>query len=102
MHIFDILEVWLHSMNTVLSMSGIDARFERSPVDRQKTSCCMNLRYNDYEADLLIWESGEAELTAGRVDGEIRNLHFDDVRNPADLSVVLSQMAECVVLSLSK
>ena len=102
MHIFDILEVWLLSMKAIFDVCGIVGRFDRSPTDRPNPSCCLNLQCNDHEADLLIWESGEAELAIGRVGGSITQIHYDDVRNHAALSTVLSMLTEFVVLNRPK
>ena len=101
MHIFDVLEAWLRSMEVSLDASGVIARFDRSSVDRPNPSWCLNLRCNDHEADLLVWESGEAELAVGVVDGSVSQMHFDDVRNRTDLATVLSQLSEFVVLNRS-
>ena len=102
MHISDILEAWLLSMKMSLDTSGVIARFDRSPTDRPNPSCCLNLRRNNHEADILIWESGEAELAVGMVDGSVSQIHFDDVRNRTDLAKVLSKLVEFVVLNRSK
>lgn len=97
MHIFDVLDVWLYSVKKVLEASGVIARLERSPTDRPNPSYALNLRRNDHEADLVIWDSGEAELAIGRVDGSVRQTHFDDLRNRNDLSRVLSELMEFAV-----
>ncbi len=97
MHIFDVFEAWLCSMERQLVASGVAARFDCSSVDRSDPSWCLNLRRNDEEADLLIWESGQAELAVGVVDGSVSQLHFDDMRNRADLALVLSKLSEFVV-----
>ena len=97
MHVFDVLEVWFHSMQALLNVFGVIGRFDRSPPGRPNPSCCLNLRHNDLEADLLVWGSGEAELAVGKVDGSVSQMHFDDVRNRTNLTTVLSKLAEFVV-----
>lgn len=99
MHIFDVLEAWLFSMRMSLGSSGVIAQFDRSPTDRPNPSCSLNLRRGDYEVDLLIWDSGEAELAVGSVDGMISQVHFDDVRNRSDLGELLSKLVEFSALS---
>lgn len=99
MNIFDVLEAWLHSMRIYLDTSSVIAQFARSPSDRPNPSCSLNLRCDNHEADLLIWESGEAELTIGVVGGSISQIHFDDMRNRTDLTIVLSKLSEFVILS---
>ena len=87
-------------METCLSASGAIARFDRS-TDRPNPSCCVNVRRNDHEADLIIWDSGEAELVVGTIGGSVSHTHFDDVRNRVDLSMALSRLAEVAFLSRS-
>lgn len=70
---------------------GITGRFERSPDNRPNPSCALNLRRNELETDLLIWESGEAELSVAAADGSIRMQHFEDVRKQPDIGILFSQ-----------
>jgi hypothetical protein len=51
------------------------------------------LRRGDLEADLMVWDSGEAEFAVGEVDGSVSQKHFDDIRNRQDLGSVLSRLA---------
>ena len=97
MHIFEALEVWLHSMEVSLKSADVIARFNRSSTDRPNPSCWLNLRHLDREAELLVWESGESELVVGIDDGAVSQLHFDDVRNPNDLAAVLSRLTKFAV-----
>lgn len=102
MHVFDVLEAWLVSMEINLSSSGVIARFERSPTDRPNPSCGLNLRRNDRELDLVLWESGEAELVFGEIEGAVSQIHFDDVRNRANLAEFLSKLVEFIALIRSE
>jgi hypothetical protein len=102
MPIFDVLEVWWLSMQLIFAAFEVNARFDRSPTDRLNPSCCLNLRRNDYEADLLVWETGAAELTIGEIDGSISQIHFDDVRQKDDLVIILSKLADFILMSQSK
>lgn len=102
MHIFDVLEVWAFSMGKAFDSFGVIARFERSSTDRPNPSCSLNLRRDDREADLVVWESGEGELVVGKVNGAINQTHFDDLLRQTDLSKLLSTLVEFVVLSRSK
>lgn len=99
MHIFDILEAWLSSMTSCLTAFSVVARFDRSPTDRPNPSCSLNLRRDDQEADLLIWELGEAELAIGKVEGEISQVHFDDIHSPTELAELLSKLTDFIVLA---
>ena len=96
MSLVDFMEVWWLSIQPLLQAAGIVARFNRSPIDRPKPSCSLNLRRNKVEADLVVWESGEAELATIDRDGSSNQQHFDDLRIPPELSVVLSRMVALV------
>lgn len=92
MHIFDVLEAWLASMAGSLASADVAARFDRSPTDRPNPSCSLNLRRDDHELDLVIWESGEAELTVGEVDGQLNQMHLADTRSRVGLAELLSHL----------
>ena len=96
MTVVDFIEVWWLSFRGLLESAGVDCRFERSSSDRLNPSCSLNLRRNAIEADLLVWESGEAELAMAEPDGSVNQQHFEDVRNTKDLGVILSR---CVALA---
>jgi hypothetical protein len=102
LNILDVVEVWWRSLHAALDTLGVLTRFERSPLGRLNPSCCLNIRFNSREADLLIWESGEAELSIVEIDGVIRQTHFDDVRSQVDLATVLSRLAEFVLIARSE
>lgn len=89
----DFIEVWWRSVRAVLESAGVATRFERSPDDRLNPSCSLNLRRDDVEADLVVWESGEAELVVVEADGSVIRRHFDDLRNRQDLDAALSRLA---------
>jgi hypothetical protein len=96
MSLVDFMEVWWLSIQPLLQAAGVAAHFNRSPIDRPKPSCSLNLRRNKVEADLVVWESGEAELATVDRDGSTKQQHFDDLRIPRELSVVLSDMISLV------
>lgn len=91
MSVLDFAEAWWLSVHALLESYGVLGRFEKSPSDRPNLSCSLNLRRDEQEADLLVWESGEAELSTSEPDGSIRRQHFDDIHRQADLAAVLSQ-----------
>lgn len=94
MTILDFIEAWWISVERLLGISGVAGKFERSPVDRLNPSCSLNLRRGDLEVDLLVWESGEAELATVAPDGSIQQKHFDDVRKDKNLGEILLRAAE--------
>lgn len=99
MHIFDILDAWGMSMATCLTQFDVAAKFERSSVDQTNPSFGINLRRGAREIDLLVWDSGEAELLIGAVGGAIEQTHFPDVRNRIQLAEVLAELTDFVVLN---
>jgi hypothetical protein len=101
MSILDFVETWWFSVRTILEAAGVVIRFERSTGDRLKHSCNLNLRRGDLEADLMVWESGEAEFAVVEADGSVSQKHFDDIRNRQDLGSVLSRLASMATATRS-
>ncbi len=97
MHIFELLHAWHRSMDTTLRAFDVDGCFGCSSDD-SNPSCHLNLRCGDEELDLVVWDSGEAELMRGNIAGVVHQAHFDNVRTPDEIAVVLSQLIEFVVL----
>jgi hypothetical protein len=96
MSILDFLEAWWLSVRAMLEAAGVVARFERSATDKLNPSCNLNLRHGEREADLSVWDSGEAELSVVEADGSVSQKHFDDIRNQRDLGEVLLRLASTV------
>jgi hypothetical protein len=69
---------------------------------RLNPSCTLTLRQGELEIDLVVWESGEAELAVVAADGSVSQQHFDDLRNPRDLETALSKAVEAMPLMDSK
>ena len=90
--IIDVIERWFISSRESFDLAGIRCRFERSPANRPNASCSLTLQCRTIEADLVAWESGEAELAAGEVGGAVTQKHYGDLRNPDDLKGVLAEM----------
>jgi hypothetical protein len=67
------------SVQVLLERNGVTGRFKRTPKDRPNPSCNFNLRRGGLEADLMVWESGEAELSIVDAGGRLTQQHFDDV-----------------------
>ena len=93
MSVLDFVEAWWLSVRAILEAAGVVIRFERSPGDRLNPSCSLNLRHDELEADLLVWDSGEVELVIVEAGGSVNQKHFDDIRNPPDLGEALSRLA---------
>jgi hypothetical protein len=92
MSVGDFMEAWWLSLQPLLEAAGVIGHFERSPLNRPNPSCALNLRRHQVEADLVVWDSGEAELAAVEHDGSTSQQHFDDIRIPPNLSVILTRV----------
>ena len=88
--VVDFIEAWWLSVRLILEPIGVIGYFERSPSDRLNPSCHLNLRRNELEADLLVCESGEAELGVMAADGSVRQQHFENINRQPDLGALLS------------
>ncbi len=102
MNLLDFVEAWWLSVQSLLEAIGVVGKFERSPNNRPNPSCVLNLRRNELEADLLVWDSGEAELAIVEAGGSINQQHFDDIRTPPNLSSILSNLVYSVSDTRSK
>jgi len=96
MSLVDFVEAWWLSIRPLIEAAGVLGRFERSSMDRPNPSCSLNLRRNEIEADLLVWESGEAELAIIEHDGSANQQHFDDIRSGTNLGAILSRIVNLV------
>lgn len=91
--ILDFIETWWLTTRPLLEAFNVEGTFGRSPDDRLKPSCSLNLRRGNLEADLVVWDSGEAEFATAEVDGSLQQRHFDDLRKQEHLRAVLSRMS---------
>jgi len=93
MIVIDFIEIWWRSVSGLFESRGVAGQFERSPIDRLNPSCSLNLRRGELEIDLIVWESGEAELAIVESDGSVRQQHFDDLKEPTELESVLVKLS---------
>jgi hypothetical protein len=85
------VELWAQSLQAWLGERDILLEFGQSPADRPKRSCWINLRRGEQESELLLWESGEAELNISPVSGGASQEHYD-LHELTDLGPVLSKL----------
>jgi len=97
MNLIDFVETWWLSIRLLLNAAGVVDHFERSPTNRSNPSCTLNLRQRGIEIDLLVWESGEAELATIESGGATSQQHFDNIRINANLSMILSQVINLII-----
>lgn len=87
-------EKWLFSTRESLEDSGATVLFDRTADDRINPSCVINVRRDNLEADLVIWESGEAELSIANGDDSVEQIHFEQLDHPEKLMRVLSKILD--------
>jgi hypothetical protein len=102
MTILDCVEIWLSSLRALFESVGVTVRFDRTMDDRLNPSCSLNLHRDIVEVDLIVWQSGEAELSTVEMDGSSEQMHFDDLENPAKLTAVLSRAAKILQHPIGK
>ncbi|NJN05952.1 MAG: hypothetical protein HC814_05670 [Rhodobacteraceae bacterium] len=87
-------------LRNIFEAAGIVVRFDRTTDARPKSSAVLNLRYGSVEADLVLWESGEADLSTMEADGSTNQEHFENLLNPEDLASVLYRVASLMQLTV--
>lgn len=100
MTILDFVELWWRSARVLLEGGGVIGHFERSPTDRPNPSCSLNLRRGELEVDLLVWSSGEADISVVSFDGSVSQEHFDNIVKYEVLEYVLSTLSSIAAHSL--
>jgi hypothetical protein len=95
MNFIEALLMWARSLQAWLGDQGIALQYGESPSDRLTRSCWLNVRHGDREAEVLLWESGEAEFNfQGQPVGITQEHHeFGQV---SDLAVVLSRLLDVI------
>lgn len=99
MNMLDSLEMWVRSLRNIFEAAGVEVRFDRTTDARPKHSAVLNLRRGSTEADLVVWDSGEADLSTMENDGSANQQHFENLRKPEDLALVLSKVASVMRLT---
>jgi hypothetical protein len=63
------LAAWCREQAESLQAGGVELKCGRTEGDRPKHARFVNLHRHEYAAELIVWETGEAELVArGTVD----------------------------------
>jgi hypothetical protein len=101
MNILDCVETWLSSLRSILEAAGVAVRFERTVDQRPKASVALNLRRGTAEADLVVWESGEADFSTIDDDGATTQEHFDSLLDSVKLASVLSRVATLMRVTIA-
>ncbi len=90
----DAVEIWWISTQSLLTNCGVSGKFQRYSADRPKTSCSLNLRHGETEFDIVVWSSGEGELTVAQANRPPELLHFDELNQPSALADLLKRAAD--------
>jgi hypothetical protein len=92
MSVLDVLAIWVASIERLVAAAGGTVVFRRSPGDRLNDSAHVVIARGDREAELILWESQEAEYA--QVNGtSVIERHFDDIVEHG-LGLVLGQLLE--------
>jgi hypothetical protein len=102
MNILDCVETWLRSLQSIFESAGVTVHFERTTDNRPKASVVLNVRHGSSEADLVVWESGEADLSTMEDDGRTKQEHFDSLLEPKDLAMVLYRVATIMRVTVNR
>lgn len=93
MGLLDVVEIWTLSLRAIFEAGRVEILCKRSPPERPNPSLALNLRRGAVEADLLVWESGHADLSTMGPDGAVTQEHFEDLKSVEDVAEVLAVLA---------
>ena len=89
----EIVEIWTRSLRVNFESAGVEVVCQRSPPERPNPSVALNLQRGAVEADLLVWESGHADLSTMSADGSVVQRHFEDLNTVEAIGDVLAVVA---------
>lgn len=102
MNILDCVETWLRSLQSIFESAGAAVHFDRTSDNRPKGSVVLNLRRGSTEADLVVWESGEADLSTMDEEGNTTQEHFDNLLESKDLAMVLGRVVQTMRVTVNR
>jgi hypothetical protein len=79
MNITEVVEIWMRSLRAIFEAAGVEVMYKRSPPERPNPSFALNLRRGTLEADLLVWESGHADLATKDAGGSVTQKHVENL-----------------------
>jgi hypothetical protein len=91
MYFIEALLMWARSLQAWLGDQGVTLQYGESPSDRLTRSCWLNVRRGDREAEVLLWESGEAEFNFKAQQASVIQEHHE-FGQVGDLAVVLARL----------
>jgi hypothetical protein len=102
MRLLEVVETWLNSLRAVFEANGVEVVSTRSPPERPNPSLAVNLQRGLVEADLLVWESGHADLSTMSASGLVTQRHFESLLTVEDVSEVLAVLAAILLAPPNK
>lgn len=95
MNLIESLLMWASSLATWLGAREVALTSGSSPADVLRRSAWVNVRSGDREAELILWESGEAEFSSSDPNGGITQEHYE-LDGLSHLGLVLSRLLESI------
>jgi hypothetical protein len=93
MGILEVVEIWIRSLLATFEAGGVKVVYKRSPPELPNPSFALTLSRGNVEADLLVWESGHADLSTMDVNGCVTQKHFEDLKNVPAVADALAVLA---------
>jgi hypothetical protein len=91
MNLIEALLMWAHSLEGWFSLHDVIMRSGNSSDNVMRRSAWVNIRCGDKEAELILWESGEAEFGSSGGREGVTEEHYD-LGNISDLGPVLRRL----------
>ena len=90
---------WIDARSDEVHRSGVAMEINNSPVDRDPRSIQWILESSDKFGEIILWESGEAEVSFAVIEtSEVRAEHRD-IASPTELEDVLTEVLQWVISS---
>jgi hypothetical protein len=93
MNITEVVEIWIRSLRAIFEAAGVEVVYKRSPPELPNPSFALNLRRGTVEADLLVWESGHADLSTMDAGGSVTQKHVENLKDVEAMADVLAVLA---------
>lgn len=95
------MKLWLNSERTFWERQNLSVEVKTSELNREKPSLICHLESDQFYADLIVWASGEWELTkTDKLTDETQVSAYAPVRSESELfSRVKDEMIRMKVLS---
>lgn len=92
----DALSVWVTEHRLRLEADGLSVKFGRTSDERPKHSCTLHIDSTNAASDLVVWDSGEADLSLLSRDGLNHYEYLVTVHDVDSVLVLLERMLENV------